>query len=142
MAETGELAEHMGSENRMTPRMTEDLRPTVAGGPEHYARTTERLVRYARVAAEDGGVLGYLWWADADAAAGYVPRAAGGDDAYNAGVAWTRRLRACKARGLAPSQAVAELTAAGGGTRIGHVVAGSESETTGLAALRELAAGT
>ncbi|MGK5530601.1 hypothetical protein [Streptomyces sp. URMC 129] len=106
---------------------------------EYYAHTTERPVRYVQVANDDG-VLGYLWISDADDAAGYRPREAGGDEAYHAGVSWARHLRACKARGLTPSQALIELTVHAGGRRIGHVVPGSEADAPSLAVLREQAA--
>ncbi|WP_159037344.1 hypothetical protein [Streptomyces specialis] len=106
---------------------------------EHYAFTTEQPVRYVQVANDDG-VLGYLWISDPDDAAGYRPREGGGEQAYRAGVSWARHLRACKARGLTPSQALIELTVHAGGGRIGHVVPGSEADAPSLAALREQAA--
>ncbi|MEE1930953.1 hypothetical protein V1J52_22705 [Streptomyces sp. TRM 70351] len=74
---------------------------------EAYADFTESPVRFAEVRAADG-VLGYLWWSDADAAAGFEPRSAMGDRAFAAGARWMRRLEEAKKRGFPPSRA-AEL---------------------------------
>ncbi|GAA4880955.1 hypothetical protein [Kitasatospora terrestris] len=120
-------------------RLNEDMQfSVVPGGPARYVHTTDKAVEYVTVAREDG-VLGYLWACDADDAAGWQVRPAGGDDAYNAGVSWTMRLRDPKARGLTPSQALAELAASPGNPQIGRVVAGSRATASGLAELRELA---
>jgi hypothetical protein len=117
---------------------TEDLQPRVVDAPPHYGYTTGNPVRHVSVANDDG-VLGYLWAADADDAAGFEPRPAAGGDAFNASVWWYQRLRECKARNLLPSQAIAELAEHPGGPRTGHVVRGSDGEAASLDALKELA---
>jgi hypothetical protein len=119
----------------------EDLEfKTVPGGPARYGYAAGGPVRYAVIANQDG-VLGYLWGSDPDDAAGYEYRRSAGDVAANAGVPWYQRLRAAKARGLMPSQALAELATDPGDPVTGRVVPGSEGTAPSLAALKELAAG-
>jgi hypothetical protein len=131
----------MSSENRgrnhLSPAMREDLRPTRVEGPPDYGYSTEGPVRYVAVAG-DAGVLGYLWFAEAEDAAGFVPRKAAGDDAFNAGVAWRRPLRACKARGLTPAEALGEFLAGTAVAHAGGVVPGSETAAPDLATVRRL----
>ncbi|MGI5425829.1 DUF6508 domain-containing protein [Streptomyces sp. CA-179760] len=80
------------------------------GGPVDYMNWTDKPVRYFTVVdKEDGSVLGYLWAGDEDDAAGYEPRKAGGPRAANTGMPWITRLREGKARGLPPTQTLAEL---------------------------------
>ncbi|MEU9131896.1 hypothetical protein AB0D08_27970 [Kitasatospora sp. NPDC048540] len=125
--------------NWASGRLSEDLQfNVVPGGPVDYASRTDKAVEYVAVAA-GSTVLGYLWACDADDAAGWQVRPAGGDGAYNAGVAWTRRLRGAKDRGISPSQALAELAQDPGGPYIGQVVPGSRARAESLADLRRLA---
>ncbi|MFC9327604.1 hypothetical protein [Kitasatospora sp. NPDC057015] len=120
-------------------RLNEDVQFKVAdGGPPEYARTTSRAVEYVAVANGEK-LLGYLWACDADDAAGWQVRPAGGDEAYNAGVLWTLRLREAKARGLTPSQALAELADHDGGADADRVVPGSRALAGSRAALKTLA---
>lgn len=123
--------------NWKTPRLSEDLKPTLTGDTPHYAYTTNLPVVFVEVAGAEG-VLGYMWFCDADDAAGYVPRDAAGDDAYNEGVTWSARLRACKAEGHPPTRALAELTTAESES-LGKIVPGSEREAPDLEALKALA---
>lgn len=118
----------------------EDLEFKPVSGPPRYRNTASGPVRYAVVANRDG-VIGYLWASDADDGAGYEWRRAAGDVAANAGVPWYQKLRAAKAEGLAPSQALARLAATAGDPATGWVVPGSEGTAPSLAALKELAAG-
>jgi hypothetical protein len=127
-----------GEDPRATKRTTEDLHFNPVGGPAEYAYTTDKPVHYVAVAAE-AGILGYLWAADEDDAAGYEPRPALGDDAFNAGVSWHVALRRAKSRGIPPSQALAELAEMSGGKSMGRVVAGSEADASSLADLKEIA---
>jgi hypothetical protein len=117
---------------------TEDLQPRLVGGPEDYAYSTDGPVRYVAVAV-DSGILGYLWASDGDGAAGFEPRPAAGDDAFNAAVSWRGKLRAAKGRGRTPTQALADLAGDPGTPVMGRVLPGSEGQATGLAALRRLA---
>jgi hypothetical protein len=118
-------------------RLGEPIEFNIMSGPPHYAYTTERPVRWVEVANESG-LLGYLWASDDDAA-GWVDRAGAGDLEMNAGVAWSRRLRAAKAKDLSAYQALAELMRDPGGRLIGRAVPGSGGELPSLAALEVLA---
>jgi len=118
----------------------EDLEFKPVSGPQRYGYTASGPVRYVVVANQDG-VIGYLWACDPDDAAGYEYRRSAGDVAANAGVPWYQRLRTAKARGLRPSQALAELAADPGDPVTGRVVPGSEGTAPSLAAVKELAAG-
>jgi len=121
------------------PRLTDGLLFTVVpGGPRDYARATDGPVRYLAVATGDV-LLGYLWASEQEDAAGFVPRAAAGDDGLNASVAWTMELRARKARELLPVQALAELADGVGHANYGWAVAGPEEVAADLAALKALA---
>lgn len=116
----------------------EDVQFKVVDGPPLYRNTAEGPVRYVVVANGDG-VLGYLWISDAVDAAGYVPRRSGGDVAMNSGGYWLRKLRAGKATGLLPSQALAGLPADSGSPMTGRIVTGSEGTAPSLAVLKDLA---
>ncbi|MFI9270336.1 hypothetical protein ACIGXM_06450 [Kitasatospora sp. NPDC052896] len=130
----------MAPESWNNPRLSEDLELVPeSGGPRDYAARTDGPVTYLVVANAEG-VLGYLWANDADDAAGFVPREAGGDDAYNAWGAWDDELRRRKERDLPPSRALAELAEIPGGVRWGRVVPGAPTQAPSLPALRELAA--
>ena len=118
----------------------EDLEFRPVSGPPRYGHTASGPVRYVVIANQDG-VIGYLWASDPDDAAGYEFRRSAGDVAANAGVPWYQRLREAKARGLSPSQALAELAAQPGDPVTGRIVPGSEGAAPGLSAIKELAAG-
>ncbi|MGL4177892.1 MAG: ADP-ribosyltransferase [Dermatophilaceae bacterium] len=121
-----------------SPRLSEDLQFKVVSGPQDYASKTAASVEYMKVGSEDG-VLGYLWAADADGAAGYEASPSGDDDAENAGMPWVLRLREAKAEGLTPTQALERMEAHPGSPDGGRVIAGSRNRAESLAALRELA---
>ncbi|MFB6850574.1 hypothetical protein ACFCXS_37860 [Streptomyces sp. NPDC056373] len=100
----------MTSERPLNPRFDEDVNFNLVSGPPQYRNHTDRPVRYFTVVdKEDGSVLGYLWASDADDAAAYEPRKAGGPRAANEGGSWIRRLRERKSRGLRPTQTLVEL---------------------------------
>jgi hypothetical protein len=118
----------------------EDLEFKPVSGPPRYASTASGPVRYVVVANQEG-VIGYLWAADSDDAAGYEFRKSAGAVAANAGVSWYQKLRAAKAEGIPPSQALARLSAEPGHPVTGRVIPGSEGTAPSLAILKELAAG-
>src|SRR4051794_6095617 len=99
----------------------EDLQFKPVNPRPRYANTANGPVRYLAVANQNG-VIGYLWASDPDDAAGYEYLRSAGDDAANAGVPWYQRLRAAKAAGLPPSQALDRLAAEPGDPTIGRVV--------------------
>ncbi|WP_052809290.1 hypothetical protein [Streptomonospora alba] len=128
----------MDTDPWVSPRLTEDVHFHPVGRKRGYPSESSGPVRYRTVARGSGGaVLGYLWYSDAEGAAGHVPHAATGDDAFNAGTFWYGRLAAAGDRGLAPSEAVAEFEEHGVGSGgSGWIVPGSEAEAPSLLRLR------
>ncbi|MGL4745265.1 MAG: hypothetical protein ACRCYX_02600 [Dermatophilaceae bacterium] len=126
------------SEPVINPRI-DDFQPRLVSGPDDYAYLTSQPVDYVAV-GDDNGILGYLWAADADDAAGYQARQARGDLAHNAGIPWAAQLRESKAQGLTPSHALAQLGIHPAPPDAGAVVPGSDGRAHSLAALRQLAA--
>ncbi|MGL4177891.1 MAG: hypothetical protein ACRCSN_17670 [Dermatophilaceae bacterium] len=122
----------------VNPRI-DDFQPRLVSGPEDYAYLTEGPVEYIAV-GDATGILGYLWAADADGAAGYQARGDRGDLAHNAGIPWAAKLRELKAQGLTPSQALARLATLPAPQDAGAVVPGSDGRADSLVALRQLAA--
>jgi hypothetical protein len=129
----------MSNERRVSPRMTEPLQFKEVDSPPRYARSTEKPVRYVAVADRQGMLLGYLWINDEDDAAGWKVRRAAGDEGYNKGSLWVSLLHDAKARGLAPSAALAEMIEASDPTRSSHIVAGPPAEAAGLDTVVRLA---
>ncbi|MCF3180792.1 hypothetical protein IPZ70_12740 [Streptomyces polychromogenes] len=109
------------------------LVPGDAAGQD-YESSTEHPVRYAHVRRGEQ-VLGYLWAAVGDAAAGYEPRTAAGDAAFEAGVPWLLQLRALRLRGFGPLEALNELL---GSSADGSAVESVVHEAASLDALEEL----
>ncbi|GAA2713116.1 MULTISPECIES: hypothetical protein [Streptomyces] len=119
------------------PYRLKKLTEAAASEPEGYADETEGNVHYVTVARGDR-ILGYLWEADVDAAAGYEPRSAAGEAAFEAGAFWLARLASAKNRGLSPAEAVRELAAVDG-AGAGCLLPGSDTDATSLSVLRDLA---
>jgi hypothetical protein len=124
---------------RRVPRFEQSPVFEVVSRPDRYASDAAGPVRWVEVAS-GGRTLGYLWAADQEGAAGWVSRSAAGDDGDNAGVDWYGLLRAAKADGLSPFQALASMLSDPGGGVMGRAVPGSGGDLPSLAALRELAA--
>ncbi|MEU6119597.1 hypothetical protein ABZ840_34315 [Streptomyces sp. NPDC047117] len=131
----------MSNEDRLNPRLNEDLHFERSAGPPDYGYRTDKPVRYFAVADETDTVLGYVWANDEDDAAAWQPRPAAGPKAFNGGFLWEMKLREFKARGIAPTVALDELARNASDIETGHVVAGSLAEAPSLAALKELASG-
>lgn len=113
-----------------------DLVPGDSEGQD-YESTTEHPVRYARVRCGER-ILGFLW-ASADGAAGYEPRNAAGDAAFEAGVPWLSRLRSARLRGVGAREALDGLLgASAGGGPAGSVVETVMCEAPSLDFLEEL----
>lgn len=97
-------------ERKTNPRFEEDLQFLVEpGGPQRYNRDSSGSVQYVTVANAQGSVIGYVWANDEDDAAGWIVRKDGGSEAFNEGDVWVDRLYDGKARGLTPSEALAEM---------------------------------
>jgi hypothetical protein len=130
----------VSNEKPVNPRLNEDLRfEKKAGGPPRYNSKTDKPVQYFTVADLTGTVIGYVWANDADDAAGWLVRKAGGPAAFNGGLVWATWLHDAKARGITPTEALAELeraSTAGGDSR---VVPGSLTEAPDLDVVRTLA---
>lgn len=108
----------------------------VEGGPVDFVFQTDKPVEYVAVANQGDGILGYLWACDADDAAGWEGRLAAGAIAMNGSRYWYGKLREAKARGLLPSQALAELSADTEGGWSGQVVSGSRAKAASVVELR------
>lgn len=102
-------------------------------GPDTYAPTTDGPVRYAPAVSGDGTVLGYVWAAEEEDAAGFVERAAAGTvNTTNAAAVWHRRLARAHARGLPAPRALREWI--GEDPAAGHTPDPTEpTEATGTA---------
>lgn len=120
--------------------MSEDPQFRTISAPDDFAWTTDAAVRYMPV-VRAGNLLGYLWAAVTDDAAGFVVREAQGSDAFNASAAWVERLRWAKARGMTPLQVLPHWSGAPEDDRAGSVAPGAEREAPSLATLRHLAEG-
>ncbi|MGW1643231.1 hypothetical protein [Streptomyces lavendulae] len=75
-----------------------------------YKRSANGPVQCIPVSNSHEVVLGYAWASDGEGAASFEPRDAVGEEGIKAGHLWLERLNAAYARGLSPSQALAELT--------------------------------
>ncbi|MEU0845699.1 hypothetical protein ABZ370_40470 [Streptomyces sp. NPDC005962] len=110
------------------------------GGPARYQDWTEKPVQYLTIVdKESGSILGYLWAGDEDDASAYEPREAGGPRATNEGMVWINELRAAKARGLLPSQALAKLYGAPEHAGHGRPLPGSLADAPNAAAVEAIA---
>lgn len=125
----------------MTKRgpMSEDPQFRTVYAPPRFPRTTESSVWYVAVVLR-GNVVGYLWAATTDDAAGFVARKEVGADALNASIRWAERLRWAKANGLTPLQAIRHWVGAEEDPKAG-AVAGAEESASSLQALEEKNAG-
>ncbi|MEV0601247.1 hypothetical protein AB0I82_18370 [Streptomyces sp. NPDC050315] len=130
----------MSREQRPNPRLNEDLLFNEApGGPPRYNPQTDKPVQYLTVADKSGAVIGYVWANDDDDAAGWEVRKAGGDEAFNKGGRWARKLHDAKARGISPTAALAEMIQESDPSKSSHVVPGSLTEAPSLTHIEELA---
>ena len=129
------------SEERPKSRLEESMffreKP---GGPVDYKDWTEKPVQYFTVAdKEDGSILGYLWAGDEDDAAAYEPREENDPRASNESITWIALLRERKARGLRPSQTLAELYGNPEPPGMGRPLPGSLADAPNAAAVEALA---
>lgn len=85
--------------------LSEDPRFRTLWAPDEYPATTDGAVRLRQVLRRRR-VVGYLWAAVDDRAAGFVRRPGTGDRGHDAEAAWVERLRWAKAHGLTPLQAL------------------------------------
>lgn len=102
-----------------------------------YEDTTDHPVRYFTV-QRDGRTLGYVWASTGDNAAGYEPRTAAGDDAFEAGAGWVLRLREAHGRGLGSLEALDWLRQSPPDPDLGRFSEEGPQEAPSLDALEEL----
>jgi hypothetical protein len=119
--------------------MSEDPEFRTVSAPDNFPSSTDAAVRFVPVIRQ-GTVVGYVWAAVTDDAAGFVPRQAAGDAAFNTAVAWVRRFRWAKASGLAPSQVLGHWAGEPEDDKTGRVPENAEDTAPSLAALKERAA--
>ncbi|MEU9314214.1 DUF6508 domain-containing protein [Streptomyces sp. NPDC048295] len=100
-----------------------------------YRTETDGPVHHLTVANARGEAMGYLWANDEDDAAGWCLRPAGDGAGFGEGLEWSGKLDAAKARGLAPTAALAGLARGSDPRGVGHVVPGSLATAPSLEAL-------
>jgi hypothetical protein len=136
-SESGSSGESAGP--GQNPRLNEDVRFNLKpGGPPLYEPVTDKPVQYLTVVDAEGTVIGYAWGNDEDDAAGFAVRQAGGPAAFNKAARWSRKLRECKATGLRPSQALAEMMRFSGDD-VSRVLPDSLAEAPNADAVKALA---
>ncbi|GAA0907079.1 hypothetical protein [Streptomyces thermoalcalitolerans] len=104
---------------------------------DEYEVVTDHPVRYFTIRRE-GQTLGYLWASTGDEAAGYEPRTAAGDDAFDAGAQWVLRLRAAHEQGLTALAALDWATRQPPQPEIGEAAEDTPQEAPSLDALQEM----
>ncbi|WP_369211695.1 ADP-ribosylglycohydrolase family protein, partial [Streptomyces flavofungini] len=132
MTDAAEPAPRFVPRGYINPRFAEDLAFSQVNGPAEYASATARPVRYLAVADDRGVVTTYVWACDEDDAAGWLVRRDAGVQARNDS-RWMRALRDGKARGVAPTVVLAELSASP------SAVPGSLTTAPSLEGLHDLA---
>ncbi|MGW1867874.1 hypothetical protein ACWCPS_20180 [Streptomyces mauvecolor] len=112
------------------------LRSMLPKSEDEYECITDHPVRYLTV-ERAGDVVGYLWASVADDAAGFAPRVAVGDIAFQAGAGWLLALREAHSQGLAPLAAMDWLARRPPRPEFG-LITGAARELASLDALEEL----
>ncbi|ANW22438.1 hypothetical protein [Streptomyces clavuligerus] len=129
-----------GSERRTSPRFAEDLEFRSVSGPLRYTNSTDKTVKYLTVADADGETIGYIWGNDEDDAAGWCRRLSGGGHAFNLGQRWVAALRDARSRGVAPTEALAELLRNSDPRLPSHIASTAVEEAPTLQTVKDLAA--
>ncbi|MFD3511677.1 hypothetical protein [Streptomyces sp. NPDC058657] len=101
---------------------------------EDYADITEYPVHYCAVVKER--TLGYVWASLGDDAAGFEPRTAAGEEAFEVGRGWLRWFRRAHEQGLSGLDALAWLRTLPARPELGSL--GTLEEAASLDALEEL----
>ncbi|MFF7341568.1 hypothetical protein ACFZAT_30170 [Streptomyces sp. NPDC008163] len=107
------------------------------GAGDDYEQIADGPVRYLAVRRDDR-TLGFVWAAVDDSAAGYVPRTAAGDEAFDAGAAWVTALREARRGGLTPLAALRDAARRPVPPEAGVIARGGPVEAPSLDALEEL----
>jgi hypothetical protein len=129
----------MAEQRRENPRLTEDLYFHFENKVDRYGWVADGPIQYITI-ANLRGVIGFIWAADQDDAISWVARRGAGADGHNGAQEWLQKLPEMRARGLSPSQVLAEFLAwEGPGSIAGKAVPGSLRTLPNVAALKELA---
>ncbi|MGW2888284.1 hypothetical protein ACWDDN_23695 [Streptomyces griseoruber] len=112
------------------------LRSLLPPSQEEYPETTELPVRYFTV-QDKGETLGYVWASSEDNAAGFEPRTAAGERAFEAGREWLLKLREAHGRGLAAASVLSWLAQQSISPGIGSIAEQEPRECASLDALEE-----
>ncbi|WP_230885531.1 hypothetical protein [Streptomyces spinoverrucosus] len=118
------------------PRRSTLLRARIPASEDEYEQTTDHPVRYFTI-RRGGKTLGYMWSSFGDEAAGYEPRTAAGEEAFEAGSGWLMRLRAAHGQGLSALAALDWLAQNPPQPDIGLIVEDTPQEAPSLDALEE-----
>ncbi|MFF3695977.1 hypothetical protein [Streptomyces sp. NPDC002221] len=118
------------------PDQDRRLRSALPDSEDEYECITDHPVRYLAV-EHAGHLVGYLWASVADDAAGFAPRVAVGDIAFQAGAEWLLALREAHGQGLTPLAALDWLARRPPRPETG-LIPGAVRELTSLDALEEL----
>ncbi|MEU1941664.1 hypothetical protein ACFW95_09880 [Streptomyces sp. NPDC059474] len=119
------------------PARSRRLVSTLPSTGTDYPNVTDSPVRFLRVQRR-GETLGYVWASLANEAAGYEPRNAAGDDAFEAGTQWLLRLREACGEGLVPLDALGWLAELPPDPDTQTLIDSAVSEAPSLDALEEL----
>ncbi|WP_030623081.1 hypothetical protein [Streptomyces sclerotialus] len=119
------------------PARSRRLRSSIPPSEDEYPETTDHPVRYFTVQRGDQ-ILGYLWASVGEEAAGYEPRTAAGDEAFEAGSEWLLRLREAHARGLTALAALDWLAHLSPRPEIGDIFKKTPAQAPSLDSLEEL----
>ncbi|MER6357158.1 hypothetical protein ABT186_36435 [Streptomyces sp. NPDC001634] len=118
------------------PARSRLLRSRVPASEDEYLDITDHPVRYFTI-RRDGQTLGFLWASIGDEAAGYEPRTAAGEAAFEAGAEWLLRLRAAHGQGLSALAALSWAAQSPPRPEIGLAVEDTPQEAPSLDALEE-----
>ncbi|MFD8234575.1 hypothetical protein ACFV20_22185 [Streptomyces sp. NPDC059696] len=113
------------------------LRSRIPASEDEYEEITEHPVRYFSI-RRDGQVMGYVWASVGDEAAGYEPRAAAGEGAFEVGAEWLLRLRDAHGQGLSALAALSWVAQSSPRPEAGLVVEDTPQLAPSLDALEEL----
>ncbi len=122
-------------------RVNADLQLKVVRGTPRYEFRATGEIEYVPVRRERDGeqqVIGFLWFSDAESAAGYVAHRAFSPESDNLGAVWNERFSHARAEGASPSEAVLGFGALPPGPE-GHAVVAERSRAASVAELRAAA---
>ncbi|GHF90324.1 hypothetical protein [Streptomyces thermodiastaticus] len=113
------------------------LERRIPASEDEYEGITDHPVRYFTI-QRDGQTLGYLWASTGDEAAGYEPRTALGEVAFEAGAQWLLRLREAHAKGMSALAALSWAAQTSPPADAGLPAEDAPRESPSLDALQEL----